>query len=57
MIDWLLVGTLAAIVALNWLLELIPGRDRCMWWSELSLDPVPACRERARARDGGSWIR
>lgn len=55
MIDWLLVGTLAAIVALTWLLELIPGRDRCMWWSELSLDPAPACRE--RPRNGGPWTR
>jgi len=41
MIDWILIGTLLAIVGLHWLFELIPGRASCMWCSELSLEPVP----------------
>ena len=44
MIDWILIGTLLAIVGLHWLFELIPGRARCMWCSELSLEPVPVER-------------
>jgi len=44
MTDWLLITTLLAIVALHWLVELIPGRTRCMWYSELSLEPAPQRR-------------
>ena len=40
MIDWLLIATLSAIVGLHWLFELIPGRARSMWCSELSLEPA-----------------
>lgn len=40
MIDWLLIGTLLALVGLYWLVELLPGRDPAVWFSELSLDPV-----------------
>ncbi|WP_243358523.1 hypothetical protein [Fundidesulfovibrio terrae] len=40
MIDWILIGTLLAIVGLHWLFELIPGRARGMWCSELSLEPA-----------------
>ncbi len=50
MIDWLLVATLLAIVALHWLFELLPGRDRSMWCSELSLEPLPAHRAPRRRR-------
>ncbi|WP_243438957.1 hypothetical protein [Fundidesulfovibrio soli] len=44
MIDWLLIGTLTAAVALHWLFELLPGKHHSMWCSELSLDPVHAHR-------------
>jgi hypothetical protein len=52
MIDWILIGTLLAIVGLHWLFELIPGRARCMWCSELSLEPVPVecIKRRHRSR-------
>jgi len=50
MIDWLLIGTLLAIVGLHWLFELIPGRDSGMWCSELSLEPATIDRSRRPPR-------
>ncbi len=40
MIDWILPCTLLAIVLLHWLFEILPGKERNMWCSELSLEPV-----------------
>jgi len=51
MIDWILIVTLLAAVAVHWIIELIPGRDRCMWFSELSLEPVAERRPMTIRRD------
>lgn len=46
MLDWVLIATLLAIVALHWLFELLPGRERGMWCAELSLEPARSRDER-----------
>lgn len=52
MIDWILIGTLLAAVAVHWLIELIPGRERSMWCSELSLEPAAERRPCGGRRAG-----
>lgn len=45
--DWILISTLLAIVVLHWLFEILPGRSRNMWCSELSLEPATEKRPAA----------
>jgi len=48
-IDWLLIATLAGIVGLHWLFQLLPGKERNMWCSELSLERVCVIRQGSRS--------
>ena len=50
MLDWLLITTLLAMVALNWLSELLPRRERAASCSEFSLDIACARRTRRSSR-------
>ncbi|MFZ5425777.1 MAG: hypothetical protein ACOZEN_02280 [Thermodesulfobacteriota bacterium] len=52
MIDWLLIGTLLAAVAVHWIIELLPGRERSMWCAELSLEPAAERRPAKGCRTG-----